>query len=91
MDMVVIDFSDCKSTLQIHAKLKEALEFPDYYGKNWSALWDMLTGYLDYPMIIKLKGLNSLPLELNNSVETLLIIFRRAVKVEPELRLVVED
>ena len=91
MDIFVIDFSDCKSELQIHKKLKKTLHFPDYYGENWDALWDMLTGYLDYPKIIKLKGLNSLPLELHSSVKTLLEVFRDAVKEEPELRLVVED
>ena len=28
---------------EAHAEIARALEFPDYYGKNLDALWDMLT------------------------------------------------
>ena len=38
-----IDFTDVKNFLEMHFVIKEALDFPDYYGCNWSALWDSLT------------------------------------------------
>ena len=36
-----------KSKKQTHIYLKERFDFPDYYGHNLDALFDMLTGYND--------------------------------------------
>jgi ribonuclease inhibitor len=91
MDMIVIDFTNSKSIQDIHKKLQTALDFPEYYGGNWSALWDMLSGYIDYSVLIKLKGLNSLPLELRDSSKMLLKIFNRAKEQLPGFQFTTED
>lgn len=91
MDIIVVDFSGCKSSGDIHTRFMEKLGFPNYYGKNWDELWDMLTGYLEYPLIIKLKGLNSLPLELSDSVKELIKVFQDAKKVENGLQFITEN
>ena len=37
---IVLDFSQCRYFLQVHELLKEKFGLPEYYGKNWDALWD---------------------------------------------------
>ena len=52
-----IDFSNVNHYLEMHAIIKEALEFPDYYGCNWSAFWDCLTDMYGEPIHIEIIGL----------------------------------
>ena len=42
METVILDLSDCKYVGELHQKIKEALSFPDYYGENWDAFYDMM-------------------------------------------------
>ena len=42
-DNLTVDLSDIKTVEELHAALKEAFEFPDYYGGNLEALHDCLT------------------------------------------------
>ena len=40
-----LDLSDCKYLGELHQRIKIALDFPNHYGANWSALtvlWNML-------------------------------------------------
>ena len=37
-----IDFTNVNYYLEMHAVIWKALDFPDYYGCNWSAFWDCL-------------------------------------------------
>ena len=39
---VVLDFSRCKYPMDVQALLKSRFGFPEYYGNNWDALWDVL-------------------------------------------------
>ena len=56
-DPYIIDFTGVKYYLQIHEIIKEALDFPDYYGKNWDAFWDCLTDMVGDPLHIEIYGL----------------------------------
>ena len=42
METVILDLSDCKYVGELHQKIKEAFSFPDYYGENWDAFYDMM-------------------------------------------------
>ena len=42
MKTVKLDFSQCQSQGDIHEYLKKVFAFPDYYGRNLDALFDML-------------------------------------------------
>lgn len=41
---IILDFSHCRYAGEIHCVLKSELGLPEYYGENWSALWDCLHG-----------------------------------------------
>ncbi len=55
MKKIMIDFSPCQTIDALHQELMDKLSFPDFYGKNIDALWDLLTGYCETPMHIYLK------------------------------------
>lgn len=42
-DTLTVDLSGIKTVEELHAALKEAFEFPEYYGGNLDALHDCLT------------------------------------------------
>jgi len=46
---IILDFSEILSCEEFHARIKKACEFPDYYGKNMSALSDCLLHDLEIP------------------------------------------
>lgn len=39
-EIYTIDFSNIQNYLEIHFVIREALDWPDYYGCNWDAFWD---------------------------------------------------
>ena len=67
MKTVIVDFTGAKDFDDLHEILMEALEFPDFYGMNTDALWDCLTGFIELPVSVVLKGLNSLPKDLDET------------------------
>ena len=43
----VLNLTDCKYWDELHERIKIALDFPDYYGKNWDAFWDCINRECD--------------------------------------------
>ncbi|MBK9495180.1 MAG: barstar family protein [Xanthomonadales bacterium] len=55
-ESVAVDLTPIQSKQALHAALKDALDFPDWYGMNWDAFWDAITGVVDMPKRLKLSG-----------------------------------
>ena len=51
MKKVIIDMKSWKDRESAHESLKEELGFPDWYGKNADALYDLLTEG-DYSIVL---------------------------------------
>ncbi|WP_248733733.1 barstar family protein [Neobacillus rhizosphaerae] len=51
-----IDVSNIKKSKELHLLLKEKLEFPDFYGENWDAFWDAITGLVELPDKLEFIG-----------------------------------
>jgi len=47
--LVIIDVTDVSNLNQLHSVLKNNLGFPDFYGMNWDAFWDAITGLVEMP------------------------------------------
>ena len=73
--IVHLDLTGCKG-LEIHDRIKEAFDFPDYYGKNWSAFWDLLNEPRYYT-VVEIRGLYTLPEILKPDIEKILEILQR--------------
>jgi ribonuclease inhibitor len=54
--IVVLDVGNIQNTRELHSLLKKELEFPDFYGMNWDAFWDSITGLVDLPESITFEG-----------------------------------
>ena len=87
MKKITIDFSLCKHPLDLHKELKEKLNFPEWYGNNLDALWDMLTGFIETPVDITLifKSETSSSQSVKDLVLQIAEIFEEAAKTEVEI------
>ena len=43
---IVLDFTGCKSITEVHWRIRDTFHFPDFYGENLDALWDMGCDYI---------------------------------------------
>lgn len=56
---IILDLNGCKYLGEIHQRIKETFGFPDFYGQNWSAFWDLLWSNCDANKVV-VRGLDSL-------------------------------
>ena len=59
LDLIAVDLQEVKTEREMHAALADALGFPAWYGNNWNALWDAITGLVDMPIRLELRGWTS--------------------------------
>ena len=53
---VTIDLGMAESSEQLQMLLYDALDFPGFYGMNWNAFWDAITGLVEMPSKLILKN-----------------------------------
>ena len=70
MKIIELDLTGCKYISEIHERIRVAFGFPEWYGKNWSAFWDLLWSECDADKVI-IKGENSLPKEFDSSLSVM--------------------
>ena len=91
----IVDFNGVKTEKELHQALKDGLSLPYYYGMNMDALWDCLTGDLIHPCVVFIKGINDIPKDLNNKVESMLRMFKDAEEwyrdINFEVRFIIID
>ena len=51
-----IDLGAVKTYWDFYKALQKGLELPAWCGMNMDAIWDMLTGYYEYPAQIMVTG-----------------------------------
>ena len=72
-----IDFRNVKHFLEMHKIIQESLEFPDYYGCNWSAFWDCLTDMYGDSIYIEIIGLEVVEKKFDDSANKMIDILKR--------------
>jgi RNAse (barnase) inhibitor barstar len=55
-ERVLIDVSFVETARELHGVLKEALGFPGFYGMNWDAFRDAITGLVHMPSELVFTG-----------------------------------
>jgi len=86
MERKVVDFTGAKTVWDFHTCFIEPLRLIGnecgmidgyVYARNFSALWDLLYLFYDEPTTIVLKGLDSLPKDLQEEAEYVRGFFKR--------------
>ena len=74
----ILDFRHVKSYDEVHKIIREAFDFPDYYGENWSAFWDCLTDMVGIdPIHVQIFGLERFRSKFPEQCTTMLDILER--------------
>jgi ribonuclease inhibitor len=60
LQVVKIDLSGAASSDELHSTLSVALGLPGWYGCNWDAFWDAITGLVQMPVQLKISGWDTL-------------------------------
>ncbi len=68
MKIITLDLTDCKFLLEIHKRIRDAFDFPEWYGENWNAFWDLLWSECDADKVI-VKGENTLPKDFKEDID----------------------
>lgn len=58
MKEISIDLTSVTSSVELHEVLKQKLQFPGFYGCNWNAFWDSITGLVEMPDKLEISGLD---------------------------------
>ena len=88
MKKVFLDFSNVKYVGEFHSIIKKSFQqsvegFPDFYGGNFAALWDVLTGFIELPVEISITGIDKIKdVDLRDYGYEILEVFKDAVVEE---------
>ena len=74
-EIYTLDFTKVEHYSDMHLIIREALDWPEYYGCNWDAFWDCLTNMLGRSIHIEIIGLEVIERKFGNAskimIETL--------------------
>ena len=59
-EVVEIAVSEVTESGELQLLLMRALDFPGWYGCNWNAFWDAITGLIQMPKVLRIRGWNRL-------------------------------
>ena len=91
MEKITLDFSYCKTWDDVHEEIRIKFDFPEWYGKNLSALWDLLHEYYvldNEPTLITIVGSQKLPEDVYNIVFKKIndVVFARVSEKAPNIK-----
>ncbi len=75
-EIVILDFTGCRYLGDFHLRIKKTFGFPDYYGENLDALWDLLRDSCQ-PKKVFIRGVGDLSGELKGYLDKVLLLFDR--------------
>lgn len=50
--IITLDLTDCKYLGELHERIRAAFDFPEWYGANWDAFWDLLWSECDADEVV---------------------------------------
>ena len=72
-----VDFTNVETYWDMHFVIRDSLDFPDYYGCNWSAFWDCLSDMYGDIIHIEILGFDVIERKFGDAVNKMMDIFKR--------------
>lgn len=69
--VIEVHLTGLATKAELHQALAKALGFPEWYGANWDAFWDAITGLVEMPLSLRLVGWTDLEAHLPLEAEQL--------------------
>lgn len=86
MSEIVLDGLVLEDMEEVHALFAQALEFPDWYGRNLNALFDCLTD-LARDVTVRLLHREDLEARLGRWSQDLIFLLQKAAEKNPHIAL----
>ena len=88
--IITLDLNGCQYIDDMHHRIKTAFDFPDYYGENWDAFWDLIHGLGDNT-IVEITGMSSLPKDLKVEIGKMIMCLDDNILEMAKLKQLVPD
>lgn len=66
--IITLDLTGCKYLGELHERIRVAFDFPEWYGANWDAFWDLLWSECDADEVV-IVGEKTMPEEFNGQLK----------------------
>lgn len=80
MMLKALEGKKIRSEAEFHAAIAAALDFPEYYGRNLDALWDVLTGDVERPVVLLWKDAQASQASLGDRFQPIIELLRQVEK-----------
>lgn len=68
-----LDLTGCKTWQTLHKQIQETFDFPDYYGQNWDAFYDLMRTEVDIDKLV-IIGAYTMPADLQEELQTMYMV-----------------
>lgn len=82
---IEVELGAVASKQELHDTLARALGLPDWYGRNWDAFWDAITGLVEMPVTLRLSGWSKFETQLPADAQALRGAFAEMAWLHPDL------
>ena len=63
---ITVDLTGCKYVMEFWEHIRVAFDFPEFFGKNWDAFWDLLSKECPAHKVTVI-GVNKIPKDWKNA------------------------
>ena len=88
-----LDFSNCTAADDLHEEIKRKFGFPEYYGENWDALWDLMEDFAisEGKRSVLITGKEKLSKDMKEYLMEAIDVFKDIEKQYPNIKFIMED
>lgn len=87
---IILDLTDCKYLGELHERIRVAFGFPEWYGANLDAFWDLISRESDADEVV-IKGTQTMNSDISEYMENIYRILDKNVEKRKTFRLLFDD
>ena len=88
--LIILDLTGCKYLGELHERIRVAFDFPEWYGANLDALWDLLRSDCDADEVI-IQNTENITDELKEYMKKVYEVFDKNVSEHEKYRKLYTD